>query len=58
MSQCSKMKHSRTQWKEKAKQRGKGERYERREKARMKARNERSCHQRQSSWNSFFFNMF
>jgi hypothetical protein len=37
MSQLSKMKHSRDQWKEKAKQHGKGERYERREKARMKA---------------------
>lgn len=37
MSQLSTMKHSRDQWKEKAKQHGKGERYERREKARMKA---------------------
>jgi ribosomal protein S8E len=37
MSQVSKMKHSREQWKEKAKQHGKGERYERREKARIKA---------------------
>ena len=37
MSQLSKMKHSRDQWKEKAKQHGKGERYERREKARIKA---------------------
>jgi hypothetical protein len=37
MSQLSKMQHSRDQWKEKAKQRGKGERYERREKARLKA---------------------
>jgi hypothetical protein len=36
MSQCSKMKHSRDQWKDKAKQRGKVERYERREKARIK----------------------
>jgi hypothetical protein len=44
MSQCSKMKHSRTQWKEKAKQRGKGERYERREKARMKAERDRLPH--------------
>ena len=44
MSQCSKMKHSRTQWKEKAKQRGKGERYERREKARMKAERDRLTH--------------
>jgi hypothetical protein len=23
-----------------------------------KAQNERSCHQRQSSWSSFFFNLF
>src|SRR5258705_739695 len=37
MSQFSKMQHSRDQWKHKAKQRGKGERYERREKARIKA---------------------
>jgi len=37
MSQLSKMQHSRDQWKEKAKQHGKGERYERREKARIKA---------------------
>ena len=37
MSQLSTMKHSRDQWKEKAKQHGKGERYERREKARIKA---------------------
>lgn len=37
MSQLSKMRHSREQWSEKAKQRGKGERYERREKARIKA---------------------
>lgn len=37
MSQLSKMKHRREQWKEKAKQHGKGERYERREKARIKA---------------------
>ncbi len=44
MSQCSKMKHSRTPWKEQAKQRGKGERYERREKARMKAERDRLTH--------------
>lgn len=37
MSQLSKVKHSREQWKEKAKQHGQGERYERREKARIKA---------------------
>ena len=37
MSQLSKVKHSRDQWKEKAKQHGTGERYERREKARIKA---------------------
>ena len=44
MSQFSKMKHSRDQWKEKAKQHGKGERYERREKARLKAeRDQRPC---------------
>jgi len=40
MSQLSKMHHSRDQWKHKAKQRGKGERYERREKARIKAERE------------------
>src|SRR3989475_2186370 len=37
MSQFSKMKHSRDQWKQKAKQRGTGERYQRRENARIKA---------------------
>lgn len=37
MSQFAKMQHSREQWKEQAKQHGKGERYERREKARIKA---------------------
>jgi hypothetical protein len=37
MSPFSKMQHSRDQWKHQAKQRGKGERYERREKARIKA---------------------
>jgi len=37
MSQLSKMHHSRDQWKHKAKQRGTGERDERREKARLKA---------------------
>ncbi len=37
MRQFSKRQHSREQWKEKAKQRGKGERYERREKARITA---------------------
>ena len=37
MSQFSKMKHSRDQGKEKAKQHGQGERDERREKARIKA---------------------
>ena len=37
MSQLSTMQHSREQWKHKAKQRGQGERYARREKARIKA---------------------
>ena len=37
MSQFSKMKHSRDQWKHKARQRGKGERYQRRENARLRA---------------------
>ncbi len=37
MSQLSKVTYSRNQWKHKAKQRGQGERYERREKARIKA---------------------
>src|SRR3989475_5581152 len=44
MSQFSKMRHSRDQWKEQSKQRGKGERYERREKARMKAERDRLTH--------------
>jgi len=38
------MRHSRDQGKEKSKQRGKGERYERREKARMKAERDRLAH--------------
>jgi hypothetical protein len=38
------MRHSRDQWKEKSKQRGKGERYARREKARMKAERDRLTH--------------
>ena len=37
MSQFSKMKNSRNQWKHQAKQRGKGERYQRRANARIKA---------------------
>lgn len=37
MSQFSKMKHSRDQWKHKARQRGQGERYQRRENARLRA---------------------
>jgi hypothetical protein len=37
MRQFSKMKHSRDQWKHKARQRGKGERYQRRENARLRA---------------------
>ena len=37
MSQFSKMKHSRNQWKEKTKKHGQGERYQRREKGRIKA---------------------
>jgi ribosomal protein S8E len=41
MSQLSKMTHSRNQWKEKTKQHGKGERYERREKKRIKAERDR-----------------
>src|SRR5947199_8237247 len=37
MSQFSKMKHSRDQWKHKPRQRGPGERYQRRENARFRA---------------------
>ena len=37
MSQCSKMKHSRDQWKHKATQRGDRERYQRKQHARLKA---------------------
>src|SRR5256885_14515230 len=44
MSQFSKMKHRRTPWKEKAKQRGQGERYERREKGRIKAERDQLTH--------------
>jgi hypothetical protein len=38
------MQHSRNQWKEKAKQRGQGERYERREKGRIKAERDQLTH--------------
>src|SRR5260370_23698336 len=44
MSPCSTMQHRRTQWKEKAKQRGQGERYERREKGRIKAERDQLTH--------------
>ncbi len=44
MSQCSTMKHRRTPWKEQAKQRGQGERYERREKGRIKAERDQLTH--------------
>jgi len=44
MSQFSKMKHSRDQWKHKARQRGKGERYQRRENARLRAEREQGTH--------------
>src|SRR6266536_3284525 len=42
MSQCSKMKHSRDQWKHKAKQRGERERYQRKQNARLKAQDNRT----------------
>jgi hypothetical protein len=42
MSQCSKMKHSRDQWKHKAKQRGEQERYQRKQNARLKAQYNRT----------------
>ena len=41
MSQFSKMQHSRNQWKHKAKQRGKGERYQLKENTRIKAERDR-----------------
>src|SRR5712692_1988024 len=41
MSQCSKMPHSRDQWKHKAKQRGERERYQRTQSARFKAERDR-----------------
>jgi hypothetical protein len=44
MSQLSKMKHSRDQWKAKAKQHGTRERYERREKVRIKAERDQLRH--------------
>jgi hypothetical protein len=49
MSQLSKMRHSRDQWKDKAKQRGQGERYERREKARIKAQRDQLTQALQAS---------
>ena len=42
MSQLSKMKHSRDQWKHKAKQRGERERYQRKQNARLRAERERA----------------
>jgi hypothetical protein len=44
MSQFSKMKHSREQWKHKAKQRGERERYQRKQNARLKAERNRTTH--------------
>jgi hypothetical protein len=44
MSQLSKMRHSRDQWKDKAKQRGTAERYERREKGRIKTERDQLTH--------------
>ena len=41
MSQFSKMKHSREQWKHKAKQRGERERYQRKQNTRIKAEHDR-----------------
>lgn len=41
MSQLSKMKHSRNQWKRKAKQRGNRERYQRKQNTRLKAERNR-----------------
>jgi hypothetical protein len=43
MSQLSKMKHSRNQWKDKAKQRGERERYQRKQYARLKAKYDRTA---------------
>jgi len=44
MRQLSTVQHSREQWQEKAKQHGKGERYERREKARITAERDQLTH--------------
>jgi hypothetical protein len=40
MSQWSKMRHSRDQWKSKAKQRGEGQRYQRKEHARLRSKHD------------------
>jgi len=42
MSQLSKMKHSRDQWKHKATQRGERERYQRKQTARLRAERDRA----------------
>jgi hypothetical protein len=44
MSPLSKMKHSRDQWKHKAKQRGERERYQRKQNARLRAERDRATH--------------
>ncbi len=49
MSQFSKMRHSRDEWKDKAKQRGQGERYERREQARIQAERDQLTHDLKAS---------
>ena len=50
MSQFSTMQHSRNQWQHKAKQRGKGERYERREKVRIKAERDQRTQALNTAW--------
>jgi len=49
MSQFSKMKHSRNQWKEKTKKCSQGERYQRREKGRIKAQRDQLTHDLKAS---------
>ena len=44
MSQLSKLTHSRNQWKDKAKLRGEGKRYQRKQNARLKAQYNRTRH--------------
>ena len=56
MSQLSKLTHSRNQWKYKAKLRGEGERYQRKQNARLKAQYNRTRHALNSESTPYGYN--